>query len=165
MRKELDNYLVEKYPKIFVNRYADMKTTAMCWGFSHGDGWFWLLDQLCNSIQSHIDNNSFRNIPQVVASQVKEKYGYLNFYFSGGDDYIDGMVSLAEKMSMNICEECGSLENIGHTSGWIKCICKDCYEIYKNDKINMGSKPDTWKEVELPLKLNRKIKLTNLNQK
>ena len=82
MKKELDNYLVEKYPKIFVNRYGDMKNTAMCWGFEHGDGWFWVLDQLCDSIQSYIDtNNGWRKddekIPQVIATQVKEKVGTL----------------------------------------------------------------------------------------
>ena len=33
MRQELDQLLCERYPKIFANRHADMKTTAMCWGF------------------------------------------------------------------------------------------------------------------------------------
>ena len=76
MQKKLDDYLVSKYPKIFINRYGDMKETAMIWGFEHGDGWFWLLDQLCNSIQEYIDTNNKYNkeekkISQVVASQVK----------------------------------------------------------------------------------------------
>jgi hypothetical protein len=38
MKQELDEQLCAKYPKIFVNRHADMKTTAMCWGFECGDG-------------------------------------------------------------------------------------------------------------------------------
>ena len=63
MRDELDKMLCERYPKMFVNRYADMKETAMCWGFDIGDGWFNIIDHLCNNIQSHIDwRNSQREL-------------------------------------------------------------------------------------------------------
>ncbi len=55
MSPELDSKLCEKYPKIFVNRYADMQTTAMCWGFECGDGWYNIINKLCSNIQSHID--------------------------------------------------------------------------------------------------------------
>lgn len=134
MTKELDDFLVRKYPKIFADRYKGMKETAMCWGFEHDDGWFWLLEQLCSSIQNYIDaNNKYRKpdeqISQVVATQVKEKFGYLNFYYNGGDEYINGMVSLAESMSQYICERCGTIENVGQTSRpWIFTICKNCYD-------------------------------------
>jgi hypothetical protein len=57
MSPELDNGLVIKYPKIFKNRYGDMMTTAMCWGFECGDGWYDLLNHACSLIQSHIDWN------------------------------------------------------------------------------------------------------------
>jgi len=126
MTPEKDKYLVETYPKLFVNRYADMKTTAMCWGFECQTGWFWLINQLCQSIQSYIDNNQHNNIPQVVVDQVKEKYGGLRFYYHGGDETIDGMVWLAEHMSYNICENCGSTENVGDTDGWIMVLCEKC---------------------------------------
>ena len=33
MNQNLDNYLVEKYPKIFVDRYESMQKTAICYGF------------------------------------------------------------------------------------------------------------------------------------
>ena len=38
MKKELDEALVAKYPKIFKYRHAPMTHTAMCWGFDCGDG-------------------------------------------------------------------------------------------------------------------------------
>ena len=97
MREELDKKLVEKYPKIFADRQGNMLETAMCWGFDHGDGWYWLLDQLCSAIQSHIDsNNKFRSeqIIQVVATQVKEKWGTLNFYYYGGDEAFSSQTSM-----------------------------------------------------------------------
>lgn len=62
-------------------------------------------------------------IEQVVAVQVKEKFGGLRFYYSGGDDYIRGVVDMAENMSYKICEDCGSPGKTRNMSGWIKTLC------------------------------------------
>lgn len=141
MREELDKLLCEKYPKMFVNRNADMRETAMCWGFSHGDGWFNIINALCSNIQHHIDWRNERRelllkdnphnqkipdeVPQVVVDQVKEKFGTLRFYYHGGDDAIDGMVRMAESMSAVMCETCGApAKRRGHGGhGWIYTAC------------------------------------------
>jgi hypothetical protein len=47
MRRELDETLCVKYPLIFKDRNADMRTTAMCWGLECGDGWYNIIDTLC----------------------------------------------------------------------------------------------------------------------
>lgn len=137
MKKELDDKLCQKYPKIFADRHADMRTTAMCWGFECNDGWYWLIDQLCDKIQSYIDLNKHLKISQVIATQVKEKYGGLRFYYIGGDNRIDGYVSFAEHLSYAICEKCGSTENVGRTDGWIYTRCEKCAK--KEDLINWKS--------------------------
>jgi hypothetical protein len=129
MTQELDSKLCAKYPKIFADRNADMLQTAMCWGFECGDGWYWIIDNLCDSIQGYIDSNKHLNISQVVATQVKEKFGGLRFYYNGGDQLIEGMSWLAEHLSLKTCEECGSKDNIGMTSGWLKTICRPCYDL------------------------------------
>jgi hypothetical protein len=61
-------------------------------------------------------------IPQVTLDQVKEKFGTLRFYYTGGDDVIDGMVRMAESMSGVTCEVCGKP---GTSTGgsWIKTAC------------------------------------------
>jgi len=101
MKLELDNTLCERYPEIMVNRYQTMNVTCMCWGFECGDGWFTILDQLMSKIQHHIDwkNKKDIEVPQVTFDQVKEKFGSLRIYYSGGDDVIDGMVQMAQSMS------------------------------------------------------------------
>lgn len=126
MKQELDTYLCTVYPKIFADRHADMSTTAMSWGFSCGDGWFNILNQLCQNIQSHIDwkNKNGVEVPQVVAMQVKEKFGTLNFYYSGGDDYIRGLVDMAESISGVTCETCGK-PGTRTKGGWIKTACPE----------------------------------------
>lgn len=125
MKQELDKLLCERYPKIFAERHSPMTETAMCWGFEHGEGWFNIIDQLCGNIQNHIDwqAKQGREIPQVVAEQVKEKFGTLRFYYRGGDDIIDGMVRMAESMSGVTCEECGAPGETGG-QGWISTRCE-----------------------------------------
>ena len=124
MKQALDKLLCEKYPKIMVNRNKDMKETTMCWGFECGDGWFNILDQLMGNIQHHIDwrNKKEEFIAQVTLDQVKEKFGTLSFYYTGGDDYIRGMVRMAESMSGTVCEECGAPGKL-RGSGWIYTAC------------------------------------------
>lgn len=145
MRQELDELLCKNYPKLMVNRHGDPQETTMCWGFECGDGWFNILNQLMSNIQHHIDwkekqRNStirfnstatpehIRPVPepvlQVTVDQVKEKFGTLRFYYTGGDDYVRGLVSMAESMSGVTCEVCG---NPGTTNykGWFTTLCKD----------------------------------------
>lgn len=124
MRKELDEALCAKYPEIFKHRNGDMRTTAICWGFECGDGWYNIIDNLCATIQNREYNNKRNNIQiaPVVATQVKEKYGTLRFYYSGGDDYIDGAVSMAEYMSEVTCEKCGAPGKL-QSYGWAYTAC------------------------------------------
>ena len=135
MRDELDKRLCEKYPKIFKNRHGSMNETCMCWGFTHGDGWYDIVESLCSNIQNHVDwkrrqhpelsNEEFDEQHQVVAAQVKEKFGGLRFYVDNSDDYIRGAISVAESMSHRTCEDCG---NKGHrrAGGWVRTLCDDC---------------------------------------
>ena len=123
MSPKLQKKLFKKYPKIFQDRKKSLTQTAMCWGIETGDGWFWLLDLLCAMLQFDTDHNQE---PQVIASQVKEKYGGLRFYNNGASDTQEGIIRLAERMSYSICENCGSTEATQNKKGWILTLCKKC---------------------------------------
>lgn len=64
-------------------------------------------------------------VEQVVATQIKEKFGSLRFYFNGGNDYCDALVAMAESMSERICEECGSPGKSRSTKKqrWVRVLC------------------------------------------
>jgi hypothetical protein len=129
MKKELQDKLFAKYPKIFRQKDLSMKETCMCWGIETGNGWYWLIDNLCSFIQSHIDNYNKYNEPkisQVEATQVKEKFGGLRFYYINGDSEIEGAVAFAEYLSYVTCENCGSTKNVTQTKGYITSLCEDC---------------------------------------
>lgn len=120
MRKELDDLLCQKYPKIFAERSLDATKSCMAWGFSCKDGWFDLIDTLCTNLQFWTDRNG---APQVVAKQVKEKFGKLNFYYSGGNEVTLGMVVMARALSAKTCEVCGAPGTMEDDNGWYRVCC------------------------------------------
>jgi hypothetical protein len=130
MSPELDAQLCEKYPKLMINRNKPMTETCMCWGFDCGDGWYNILDQLMGNIQNHIDwkNRQTELVKQVTLDQVKEKFGTLRFYYTGGDDVIDGMVRMAESMSAVVCETCGA-PGKRRGGGWVRTLCNHHAEV------------------------------------
>jgi hypothetical protein len=65
--------------------------------------------------------------PQVTVDQVKEKFGTLRFYYTGGNEYIAGLVTMAESMSGFTCEQCSNPAVTGGT-GWIHTTCVSCNE-------------------------------------
>ena len=84
MTPEKDAILRQKYPKIFSRSEFSSEPLDM-WGFECADGWFNLIDTLCNKIQKHIDQKEKEAKDpaeveglQVVAQQVKEKFGGLD---------------------------------------------------------------------------------------
>lgn len=123
MNEELDKTLVEKFPKIFADRYKSAQETCMCWGFECGNGWYNLIDSLCSCIQHYLDYKT--EVPQLVATQVKEKFGGLRFYYRGGDEYVRGLVDMASYLSNSTCEICGNFGKI-KDDGWIKVRCDKC---------------------------------------
>lgn len=63
--------------------------------------------------------------PTIQIQQVKEKYGTLRFYYSGGDAKVIGMVALAEFISSVTCEVTGR-PGMPHVRGyWYKTLNED----------------------------------------
>ena len=127
MRKDLEDSLRQKYPQIIgENIYFDC-----------GDGWFNIVDCLCANIQSHVDHKR-RSLTEISdeefneehctrAAQIKEKFGGLRFYVDNGDPFTDGVISLAETISMRTCESCGN-QGSRRGKGWLRVRCDSCDE-------------------------------------
>jgi hypothetical protein len=150
----------------------------MSWGLEVGDGWFNLIDNLCESLShlyiSGITLSDQRYVPldapTVVASQVKEKFGSLRFYYrlqfldqvkqlqkqaetdpkleaainSWIHDYIrfvDGIIFMAESISMKTCEITGLNGELHRTpGGWCKVLNKD-YACLNPELVQRGYRP------------------------
>jgi len=130
MKQELQDKLVEKYPKIFSEVGKSPQESCMAFGLCVGDGWYWIIDQLCKQLQYDVDNNQQ---PQIVAAQVKEKFGGLRFYTNSSTETQDVIISFAENVSLSICEKCGITEGVVQTDKeWIKTLCKTCVKKGEN---------------------------------
>lgn len=178
MNSELQKKIFDKYPKMFGDRTKPMTETCMCWGLDVGDGWYNLIDILCEALtytystsvqvdeedgkrlgikpyKWELENNYYFSVepPQIIATQVKEKYGTLRFYYREEyseevmslvetgkypdlqriidrySDYINGIVHFAETASGRTCEETGQSGELhatgGTRNGWLKTLNKE----------------------------------------
>lgn len=121
----------EKYPEMFAKPYG---------GFCVGEGWWPILEALCGQIDSYtkwrnktraslLEDNPYNHkildeVTQVVVEQIKEKFGGLRFYYTGGDEHISGMVTMAEVWAHRSCEVCGN-PGTSRSGGWIKTLCDE----------------------------------------
>ena len=142
MDAELQNQLYEKYPYLFSNRNKSPRESCMSWGCEIGNGWYELLSSVCWRVSQHEKNiedqkRVFADHPEKIKveleyfpvkfDQVKEKYGGLRIYFTGGDDYVEGVIGMAEEYSYKVCEVCGN-SGKPNKRGWITTLCESCRE-------------------------------------
>lgn len=178
MKPELEKILVEKYPKIFVDYGKSHQESALSWGLEVGAGWFNLIDHTCESL-SHLYTSGLSlgdqryvplDAPTVIATQIKEKFGGLRFYYrlelpdkvkelekqaetdaklkeaidAWSRDYIqfvDGIIYMAETISMRTCERTGLKGELHRTpGGWYKVLNKD-YVSLNSELVQRGYRP------------------------
>lgn len=127
MDKKLEAKLVDKYPTLYSRYGGDIKETCMGWGMSCGDGWFKLLDELSANLEPL----------NVVAAQVKEKFGGLRFYIETCDesafDKADVFIDEAESESYKVCEICGKDGEL-RRGGWLQTTCDKCQTLCEAGK-------------------------------
>ena len=122
--------LINKHPYIFQNynkRSEDINSPFAWFGIECGVGWLDLIDELCTTLDELYPE-------QVIAAQVKEKFGTLRFYIdykgkSWGD--VHKLISEYENKSEFICERCGE-EGKLRSGSWLRCLCETCYNAKNN---------------------------------
>jgi len=159
MDKKLEKQLFEKYPKIFKQKDDSIKTSCMPWGINAENGWYHLIDNLCECIQSYIDQNRHNVDMQVETVQVKDNLAGLRFYTSWikikdknkdnkcvteesrkrAFELIEGMIWFAEHLSTSICENCGSPGKVRTTGYCLKTLCEKCKKKLKYRDIKKES--------------------------
>jgi hypothetical protein len=161
MRKQLQRQLKEKYEILYpvVIKEKRYNEPFSDFGYECGDGWYNLIDELLSWLKfQHLTNQ----YPKITITQVKEKFGYLSFYYNNPefDDMIwadwqlelpieklksefenqiskiRGAVSFASSISNTICENCGSNHEVARNNGnWINYYCKECRLAYDFKKV------------------------------
>ena len=134
MNQELQQKLFETYPNYFgTNFYIECE-----------DGWYDILDTMLYTIKIH--ENQMNQIKELYPDgkteyiqlyflQIKEKFGTLRIYATGGNFYTRGVIDMAERMGSKICEFSWNKGKIRHkridpetgevVSAWVKCMSDD----------------------------------------
>jgi hypothetical protein len=125
--------LYQKYHDFLLDR--NKKTFSSL--ISCGDGWAPILDYVCQTIINHElniedqnewakkKNQPINKYPPVKFLQVKSKFDSLRIYYSGGDEYVGGVVAMAETISANTCQGCGITKTERES---VSGLCKTCVE-------------------------------------
>ena len=113
MKKELQDELFKKYPKILKQKDLSHKETCMYRGIECPDKWYDIIDILCEQIQSYVSRMQNpviqrksliprRDFPDIEALQIKEKFGELKFYVNCNNEFINGLIKMAESVIKKI---------------------------------------------------------------
>jgi hypothetical protein len=136
MSPELEQKLTEKFPELFNGRSKPKSESLMAFGCEHGDGWFNIILCVCDAIENHLKRMETR--PDYEFFQIKEKFGTLRVYDNGHDEYIAGVIRMAENMSTFTCEVTGRPGRLCRKGHWYRTLCdeqaeKDGYESAEKD--------------------------------
>lgn len=142
MHIKLENYLKEKFPKLYTQCGQNEPFTL--YGFECSDGWFRIILWMSRYVQSYIDQQNeyalkypdkYQPVDQLKIVQVKEKFATLRIYTEGGNDRISGIISFVEYISGFICEKSGKTDNVVfNTTGWHKTTTVELVKNKENFK-------------------------------
>ena len=124
----VSSYLCIKYP--FLKSYFNRKKLIVRYTYldEMPEGWkkaFGL--QLCKELKEALLRESKQKLKNYHVNQVKEKYGSLHWYDSGGNVETDKIIKKYEEISWHTCCKCGRPASVIST-GWICPYCDNCIE-------------------------------------
>lgn len=105
-------------PHLFTNDIGEPSITE----FECENGWGLLISHVVKEVHDHVTQLN-ENVPGtfdlelLYFDQIKEKNGTLRIYLRGGDDYLDGVVAMAERLSSTVCERTGGVGQLHKKDG------------------------------------------------
>jgi hypothetical protein len=127
MNSILEQELVTMYPELFRDKDKPVTESLMAFGCECDDGWFTIIKHVCACIASHTKSGGWKYEAPYRFFQLKEKYAGLRIYDNGHDDYIAGVIAMAESLSYVTCETCGKPGRVCCAQGgyWLKTLCPE----------------------------------------
>lgn len=73
MDQELQEKLYKKYPRLFAQKDWSIQNSCMPWGIETGDGWYDIIDAMCQRIQKHIDYKRHQRATALIFNRALAK--------------------------------------------------------------------------------------------
>jgi hypothetical protein len=115
--------LVDKHPLLFTLDHKGRSFSFWC-----EEGWFNIISAALQLIEQHL--KKYEKLcgqwPEFKFVQIKEKFGGLRIYTDGySDDYIRGIIDMAESMSYKTCDVTGRPGFLCIKGTWLKTLCPE----------------------------------------
>ena len=109
------------------NEIKNLPTPMQLCSIECGNGWLELIIPIAEYIEKYNKEHPENECPMCF-TQIKEKWGGLRVSVNYGTKELFAMISNAEAESYNICETCGSKEDVGEKyNGWYETMCHKCF--------------------------------------
>lgn len=130
MNKKLALELQEKYPSILRELYGEPGTTMLDEGIQVGDGWYDMIEYVCQSIEFFkrgLPNEFEDSDDEIVIYNIKRnQFGdELLIYYHGHNPLVENVREIARNISKSVCETCGASKN--------NCSHKELHEKTKKE--------------------------------
>jgi hypothetical protein len=121
MSPDLEKKLYNSFSGLFRGKDKAIHESLISFGCEHDDGWFNIIYGMCETINQHLNNKDI----SYEFVQIKEKFGTLRVYDNGQDDFIHGVISMAENMSSRTCEVTGKPGKLCKKGHWYRTLCEE----------------------------------------
>lgn len=138
MSPEFQTELFKRYPEIFQDILKKREEDPNYLGIECDDGWFTIIDSFCYLMWDMTSRMREFDIPPVlIATQVKEKFGVVKFYFrlkfpdkyNGNESsfrfFVNGATMMLESISQRTCELTGKPGTYCKKGELVKTLCKE----------------------------------------
>lgn len=107
MSPDIEKEIVLRSWSLFYDK--EPETTDVGFEMSCDDGWKDIIMTACLEMHTYNIRKKTHDLAYnpVRVEQIKEKFGSLRIYTTGGDNWTNGVVDMAESMSKFICEVTG----------------------------------------------------------
>ena len=121
MTSDLELKLVNKHPEILSRYRGDVDKTCFAFGFDHGNGWFYIVQEMLDKIQNIVNETGI----EVKVEQIKEKWDSLRCYvdfepgqrgakIQQGISQINEIINNAQELSKTICPRTGEPKQVSY---------------------------------------------------
>jgi len=135
LRKSLEHALYASHPLLFRQKDLTAAESAMARGIECADGWFAILDGMCDALCIHRRQAGH---PLIEIAQVKQKFAALTVYIDGRCEWCAGTIDFACRLSRHVCEETGRPGLLMTKGRMLRTLAEDVgnregYRRYAND--------------------------------
>lgn len=110
----------------FIKPDPSLHSNLMAFGFECGEGWYPIIEEALNRIESSIIGTPTEDIFEVL--QIKEKLGGLRIYVNIYTYEINKIIEEAKDKAAQTCEVCGKPGKLREINHWYFTNCDEHYK-------------------------------------